>query len=50
MTAPAAVATDPARPLDGVFVFHNRPLRDGMSLHDTARFRDDNWPLAPVTL
>ena len=31
-------------------MFHGRPLRDGVSLQDTARFRDDSWSLAPVTL
>lgn len=52
MTTPAVIATETAaaHPLDDVFVFHNRPLRDGASLQDTARFQDNSWPLAPVTL
>ncbi|MGK5738901.1 hypothetical protein [Micromonospora sp. URMC 103] len=50
MTTPLTTASNPVHPFDEVFVFHNRPLREGTSLQDTARFSDDAWPLAPVTL
>jgi hypothetical protein len=49
VTTAAAIAVAAHR-LDDVLVLHNRPLRDGVALHDTARFRDDVWPLAPATL
>jgi hypothetical protein len=49
-TTPAAIPAVAAHPLDDVFVFHDRPLREQVSLTDTARFRDQVWPLAPVTL
>ncbi|MFJ5668476.1 hypothetical protein ACIQAR_22565 [Micromonospora chalcea] len=50
MTTPLTATGNLAQPLDELFVFHNRPLREGTSLQDTARFPDDAWPLAPVTL
>lgn len=37
-------------PLDGTFVLHNRQLRPGTILADTARFEDSDWPLAPAAL
>lgn len=50
MTTALAHTDALAHPLDDVFVFHDRRLRGGVSLADTARFRDDAWPLAPATL
>lgn len=32
------------------FVLHERALRPGYALEDTARFYDDYWPLAPASL
>lgn len=43
--ATSGVDTDRA-----LFVFHARTLRQGMDLGETARFDDDHWPLAPVSL
>ena len=37
-------------PLDGTFVLHNRHLRPGTVLADTARFKDSDWPLVPAAL
>lgn len=36
--------------LDEEFVLHGRPLRPGQTLHNTARFRDPQWPLRPAIL
>jgi len=34
---------------DETFVLHNRQLRPGVPLHETAKFQDDIWPLAPAS-
>jgi hypothetical protein len=49
MSQPVLAATA-GDALDDVFVFHDRPLRDGVALADTARFADHSWPLGPATL
>lgn len=36
--------------LEDAFVFNGRRLRAGVELAETARFRDDLWPLAPAAL
>jgi hypothetical protein len=36
--------------LDDEFVLQGRPLRPGQALHETARFRDPQWPLRPAIL
>ncbi|UOQ60657.1 hypothetical protein MUN76_01335 [Leucobacter rhizosphaerae] len=35
---------------DPRYVLSRRPLRPGYRLEDTARFDEDNWPLAPASL
>jgi integrase len=48
MTHAVHAAALQAHPLDDVHVLHGRPLRGGFALDETARFRDDVWPLGPA--
>jgi hypothetical protein len=48
MTQAIPTTAGAAHPFDDVHVLHARPLRSGLALADTARFRDDIWPLGPA--
>jgi hypothetical protein len=48
VTAPARTAA--LQLDDDLLVLHGRPLRDGVTLENTARFTDDIWPLHPAIL
>ncbi len=47
---PTTSAHTAAPRLAGTHVLHGRELRSGVRLADTARFEDDEWPLAPAAL
>ena len=46
----AALDHDSKHILDDAFVLGKRPLREGANLDQTARFRDQQWPLTPAVL
>ena len=46
----AALDHDRKHILDDAFVLGERPLREGANLDQTARFRDQQWPLTPAVL
>lgn len=49
MTETAVRIPEPTHP-ENVRIFHGRSLRPGFNLSATARYGDDQWPLAPATL
>ncbi|WP_158892727.1 hypothetical protein [Amycolatopsis anabasis] len=50
MTTSARARATARHPLDHKYVLRARPLRPGVALADTARFRDDRWPLRAAFL
>lgn len=46
----ATIGQRTAPPNEDTQVLHARPLRPGVVLCDTARFADDDWPLAPASV